>query len=935
MEKKESKLQIKKLIEKYQRVKEVGKINSYNEAQTRNEFIEPLFECLGWDMRNYSFENEVTTEESVSGGRIDLAFRINGIPKFFLEAKSMKSDLSVTAYATQAINYSWNKGVDFAVLTDFESIKVFYAQTESKNLLDKLIFEIPVTEYLEDFERLWLLSKPAFSEGLLGKYAEQHAKMLKKLTVNDHLFNDLKRIRELLTKSFSIWNKNVDRVTLEEGVQRIIDRLVFIRVLEDKKLEPSILRPLVREWLNSGRKRQLFSLLIEKFRELDEIYNSNLFSKHACEDWEEYDDAIKDSIAILYGHDLFEYDFKQIPLDILGGVYESYLGYVSQNPVEEDNKSNWREKRKSQGIYYTPKYIVDYIVQNTLGEVLKTTKSIAELNRIKVLDPACGSGPFLTEALEMINDKYKDFGRAGDQYTKSEICLSNIYGVDLDPQAVELAKLNLLIDILDTKGKLPDLTANIRNGNSLIEDDKIAGSLAFKWHEEFPDIMKSKGFDIIIGNPPYIKEYTNKLAFDGLHSDPYYQGKMDIWTLFACRAIDLLKDGGYFSFIAPNNWLTNAGASIFRNKILSEGQIIEFVDFGDFKVFEDAGIQTMIFVFRKGTPKKIYQTTYAKITDKNIREEVVSLLLQSNLKTANEGISKFDMATDPKKLVGKNIVFSNQTSGDILTKIESKKNFELTEKEVAQGIVAAPDKYFIVHDLSEFNSAERNFIKPFYTSTAKYTCFQPTSHIFYLSNKNFSGKNIDDYPNIKKHFDRFKKILKEAKIKYGTPSKPYFYLHREREEKFFQRGAKIVGQARTAFPKFLFTGDEYYGSRAMNFIKTDRINLKFLTGLLNSRLVYFWLKNKGKQLGDLLQIDSGPLLNIPLVKPDEKIQNESALLMDKVSVVYRELHSIPENSDKWRSHKNEIKKLEGAIDQIIYKLYDLTPEEIKIIEGIN
>lgn len=929
MTKQQSKQQIQKLVEKYQRVKEAGKIKSYNEAQTRNEFIEPLFEYLGWDMRNYVNDNEVTTEENVSGGRADLAFRIGSIPKFYLEAKSMKTDLDIDTHAKQTINYAWNKSVTWAVLTDFESIKVFNAQSESTRLIDKLVFEISCDQFISDFDRLWLLSKQAFQNNELDDYAEKYGKKQKSLTVNEKLYADLKSARIILAKSFDTWNSNINPADLDEGIQRILDRLIFIRVLEDRNLEPQILKPLIRIHEKDGQK-QIFQMLTDKFRELDKIYNSNLFRPHACEKWEEYDDAIQKVILMLYGNDVFVYNFKEIPADILGGVYESYLGYISQKKATDIIKDS--HKRKEQGIYYTPKYIVDFIVKNTLGKKLQNVKSINELKQIKVLDPACGSGSFLTAAVEEINNKYKDFNAKGDQLTKSSILLENIYGVDLDSQATEIAKLNLLIDALDEKEKLPDLTRNVRVGNSLISegDEKLK---PFNWKGEFKEVFEQGGFDVIIGNPPYIKEYTNRSVFDALHNNPYYQGKMDIWTLFACQAIDLLKDGGYFSFIAPNNWLTNAGANIFRDKILTEGQIIKFVDFGDFKVFKDAGIQTMIFVFKKGKPKKNYQTSYAKITDKNISEDALNLFLQSNFKVANDGITKFDTVLNPQQTQGKNITFSSQSDDEILNKIEAKKNFELTEKEVAQGIVAAPDKYFIVDDTSKFDKEEQEFIKPFYTSTAKYTFNKTNSYIFYLCNKNFNGKNLNNYPNIKNHFEPFKKLLKEAKNRYGTPDKPYLYLHREREECFFQKGPKVVGQARTAFPSFLYTKEEYYGSRAMNFIKSDRINLKYLTGLLNSRISYFWLKNKGKQLGDLLQIDKGPLLSIPLIKPNQQIQKNIALLVDKVIKLYQDFYKISKNSDKWYSIKKEITDIENQIDQMVYKLYDLTPKEIKIVEG--
>lgn len=920
MNKREAKQQIQKLVEKYQRVAEAGKIKSYNEAQTRNEFIEPLFEFLGWDMRNLTTDNEVTTEENVSGGRVDLAFRFNNIPAMFLEAKAMKVDLDEWKWAEQVINYSWNKSVTWAVLTDFESIKIFNAEIPpSANWRTQNLFiELNCRDFINRFDQLWLLSKESFEQKLLDKEAVKWGKLTQRKQVGEKLFEDLMSWRVSLTKDFKKQNTLTDE-ELDEGVQRILDRLIFIRTAEDRKIEPNVLLGILR----SG-KANLYKQLVKVFRDFDDGFNSKLFALHYCEEWKANDKIISEVIKGLYEtKDGYRYDFSVISADVLGGIYEQYLSYVQGRKSEEKQKS----KRKSQGIYYTPKYIVEFIVRETLGEVLKKAKP-KEISKIRVLDPACGSGSFLTASYDKILESL------GNQslFTKFDILKDNIYGVDLDTQAVEIAQLNLLLKVLSQKTKLPKLQHNLRMGNSLISEGE-AQYKPFNFGTEFKEVFTQGSFDVIIGNPPYIKEYTNRSAFDALYDNPYYQGKMDIWTLFACTAIDLLKDGGYFSFIAPNNWLTNAGASIFRDKILSEGQITKFVDFGDFKVFKDAGIQTMIFVFKKGKPKKSYQTSYAKIIDKNIGEDTINLLLQSNLKIANGGIIKFDATISPKQLTGKNIVFANQTNYKILNKIEARKNFELTEKEVAQGIVAAPDKCFIVNNPSGFSGEEQEFIKSFYTSTAKYTFSKTSSYIFYLCDRNFRDKNINNYLNIKIHFEPFKKLLKEAKIKYGTPDKPYFYLHREREEHFFQTGPKVAGQTRTAFPSFLYTEEEYYGSRAMNFIKTDRINLKYLTGLLNSRLSYFWLKNKGKQLGDLLQIDKGPLLNIPLIKPDEKTQNEIALLVDKITKLYQDFRNTSANTDKWHSLKTEIDKVEQQIDQEIYKLYGLTNEEIKTIEA--
>lgn len=322
-----AKQEIAKLVEKYNKLKIENKIKDYNEAQTLSGFIEPLFMYLGWDVHNL---DEVSPEDKNTNGRVDRAFRINGIVKFFLEAKSMKSDLNIESYAQQAIKYSWNKGVSYAVLTDFEGIKVFNANARSKTLRDKIIFQISCENYISDFDKLWLLSKEGFEKGLLDAYAESIFKKAQKLNVNEKLFSDLREAREILTKSFKSWNSSLSADDLDEGIQRILDRLVFIRVLEDRKLEDVILRPLIRD---DRKNQEIFHSLIGKFRELDNIYNSSLFKEHACEKWENHD--LRDFnkvIELLYGDDVYEYDFKDIPADILGGVYESYLGFIAQNP---------------------------------------------------------------------------------------------------------------------------------------------------------------------------------------------------------------------------------------------------------------------------------------------------------------------------------------------------------------------------------------------------------------------------------------------------------------------------------------------------------------------------------------------------------------------------------------------------------------------------
>jgi adenine-specific DNA-methyltransferase len=969
MDKEQAKEKIKKLVERYKRLSEVEK-KRYNEQQTKDHFIRPLFEALGWN-----FEEDVWPETDVSGKRVDYAFKADGITKFFIEAKKVSINLDEEKWAKQAIDYSWHKSVPWVILTDFEAIKIFNTEWDTPDIQSCQFIEISWTEYLTS-EKLWWLSPDAFKKGVLDKEADKVGRRPKKI-IDEQLAKDLIRWRDLLRKDLEGYNLKIDKQKIAEYVQKILDRLIFIRTLEDRKIEDVILQPLAREWEEKEgiKANKLLSALNKTFRRIDKTYNSGLFAEGACDYLGDKIDA-DDNTFVEIINELYKtrdkgirYNFADIPADIFGGIYEQYLGYIQK----EDLKQKKTSKRKSQGIYYTPRYIVDYIVQNTLGEVLKN-KTPNEIRNLKILDPACGSGSFLITAYQSLIDYWqkqdrKRFKQDSDKLRKIEqvykkqngnlissqekmrILLNNIYGVDLDKEAVELAKLNLLMKMVGSKIKLPKLGSNIQEGNSLIsgsekELKKYFGrgwknKKAFEWEEKFSFCHSrgggnpEDGFDIVIGNPPYIKEYVEKLAFDGLHSSLYYQGKMDIWTMFACIAIDLLKDGGYFSFIAPNKWITNEGASIFRDKILREGELIKFVDFGDYKVFQDAGIQTMIFIFRKCKARKKYKIKYSKIIDKNMEEENLIKFLKSNCQLQLSEIESFDAIVEPQKFAGKNIAFIHSKKDDILNKIKSRKNFDLTSKEVGQGIVAAPDKYFLVKNLNSFNVKEKEFIKKFYTSSEKFNSGLSKNYIFYISDKNFKGEKLNNFPNIKNHFKPFESILKKAKIKYGTPEKPYFYLHRERDEKFFKEGPKIVCGVRVLNPSFYYTEDKYYGSRALNFIKTNRVDLKYLTGLLNSKLIYFWLKNKGKQLGDLLQIDKGPLLQIPIfVSENKSKQNEIIKLVNKITKLNKELQKLDPMLDEveYKEIKEKIKKTDEEIDERVFELYGMGEEERKIIE---
>jgi len=357
-----------------------------------------------------------------------------------------------------------------------------------------------------------------------------------------------------------------------------------------------------------------------------------------------------------------------------------------------------------------------------------------------------------------------------------------------------------------------------------------------------------------------------------------------------------------------------------RKTIYENGNILSIIDFGTNMVFEEASQQTMVFFIKKETSNSTHTINYKKVIGNVSNEKIAKLLYETedeNLKTTTKEIPKL---YDEKA----NLTFSNSQNEVILSKIENLKNFEFDEKkEMIQGLIGAPDEAFIVSEdkLDKFNDDEKTYLKMLHTNTGKFFTPNTKQYIFYISAKNFKDKNIDDFLNIKNHFEPNKADLIQRKIDYKTKDKPYFYLHRERDESFFKEGDKLVWAKRTQGAKFTFTTEPFYGTANLFFIKSDRVNLKYITALLNSKLMYFYMHERLKHTGDLLQIDKNQFMKIPLFVTDDKSVNEILKSVDKILTL------------KKQNQKADTSELEATIDAMVYKLYDLSDEEIKIVEG--
>ncbi len=474
-------------------------------------------------------------------------------------------------------------------------------------------------------------------------------------------------------------------------------------------------------------------------------------------------------------------------------------------------------------------------------------------------------------------------------------------------------------------------------------DDALSGREyhnAFEWRFEFPEVLDDEGdflgFDCIIGNPPYIKEGGNKELFASTKRLRTYQGKMDIWYHFVGIGLEILKQNGVLSFIATNNWTTNAGAEKLRNILLRETQFILLIDFGDYRVFESADIQTMIMCFKKIISPNQYFFDYRKIIAKKPSDTNRITLLQ---KKECEGNLYLNAKIEKKNLINKTLFFSHFNS--IFNTILKNAILFLNKKEITNGIHPHYDRinkkinekfsnqFFNGEGIFVLSEAEKNnlklsqkemkLLKPSYETAEimKYLTLSQNQHWIIYTDSSFKNpKSMDDYPNLKKHLDRFKEVITSDNKPYG--------LHRARDERFFTGNPRIIVLRKCAKePIFSYVNFDCYVSATFYIIKTKRFDSKFLVGLLNSLLIRFWLKHRGKVQGNNYQIDKEPLMNIPLIK----ITKSNKPTADKITALVDKILQSKEKDSKANTQG-----LEKEIDALVYQLYNLTDEEIKIIE---
>ena len=937
----------------------------FNERSTGQGLIEPLLETLGWNTRDI---DEVYPEYYVTGsGRVDYVLKINRIPVIYLEIKKLSESLDGVQggkyYKDQAMDYAWKKRATWAVLTNFKELRLYNAKERLP------IFRIPYQEYTTKFEgTLHYLTKDATVKGEIGQlYALKAGK-----EIDEDFLQDLQKWR--LNLANDVHKNNI--LTIEQissQTQKILNRLILIRIAEDRGALPrGQLKNEYMKWRNTtrSRRKRFIEELKELFLDFEFDFNTELFKSDLCDSLTIGDSVFEDLIENLY-----EYDFSTLTGDILGSTYELYLGY-SLEPINKDFAEYEtvpqniplelvikREYRQREGIFYTRPPVVDFIVSKTVFPMIKSG-SIEELKNLKILDASGGSGSFLIKAMIAIrNHLLTEVLRARKELVHSSpinaelasmaiddipkfVLQNNPYLVDLDPQAVEIAKVNLWAQALHPKyGKekvLLVLDEKFKCGNSLVSvertdllrffaNDVIDTKIRpFNWKKEFPEVFSSnKAFDVIIGNPPY---YSVHFLDDAMKDflETYYSdihtGQNDILYYFYHKGIELLREHGLLGFITARYFLEARDATKLRTWILDNCKIKTIVDFGNIDMFGGLGTRTAVVILEKCTglannvEREANIIEVAKVKCRRwmkTKRQLMTLIEQhlspkeglyedASVKTFN--IKQSDLSSNTWVLV------SNQEEA-LKRKIESKsvpleslchcgKGMETGLNEALKNGKRLGVFHLNKKEVEELKIEPETLQKLVKNSDIdRYLVDYKELYLLYLTDEH----DITKFPNAESHLSRFKTELLQ---RYGFErgSRKWYAISVPRNKELFDNAKeKLICPYISPENRFAYDNctenQKFYGMTDTTIIvpKEDcNVDLKFILAVLNSTTSNFYYRTFAKPKDYRYEYFSDTISKICI--PDlSKIGTNSRTLHDELVKIASEMIQL-------RSQQNSIRK---------------------------
>lgn len=1011
------------LVDRYRRNEAAYRSGQYNETLVRRDFIDPMFACLGWDMNNSKgyaqAYREVIHEDAidVDGSRRapDYCFRVGGVRKFFLEAKkpavNVRDDVGP---AYQLRRYAWSAKLPLGILTDFEEFAVYDCRTRPLPADKPSAHRVMYLTYA-DYEKHWdeiaaRFSREAILKGAFDKFAESTQGKRGTAAVDAAFLAEIEAWRDTLARNIALRNPGIGQRALNDAVQRTIDRIIFLRLCEDRGIED------YGRLQKIAAQKGVYDELKTLFQQADDRYNSGLFHFQAEKGRADHDrvslklaiddKVLKPILGGLYYPDS-PYEFSVLPADILGQVYEQFLGKVirltsgHQAKVEEKP-----EVRKAGGVYYTPTYIVDYIVKNTVGKLLEGKKP-ADIDGskrgaapLRVLDPACGSGSFLIVAYQYLldwhlaahtaknpeklckgkNPRLRQRGKNDFVLTVPErkrILLDHIYGVDIDPQAVEVTKLSLLLKVLEgetaeTLGltreliherALPDLGNNIKCGNSLIGPDFYHGHQddafdteemfrinAFDWKQEFPFIVKDGGFDAVIGNPPYVRQEGLKQYKDYLRRHyKAFISSADLYVYFMERAASLLKRGGRFSFVVSSSFLRTTFGEPLRVHLKNSIAVRRIVDFGGLPVFAAAKDTYVCIPIFAGEPQgnKVEVVRVTSLEPSTIQQQLdaVSYLIPASRLTGDSWSLCDDRQThtfthiqDGAITLGKYIkgkMFYGLKTGfnDAFVIDETTMRDILTDSPMSQSLMRP---FIGGEDVRRYMLRSRSiFLIAIPSGWTRKEMTRRGCSIPQLTEKSAWEWFSKAYPAIAGHLSGFEQACRNRQ------DKGEFWWELRACDYYDQMADhKIVFPDICKAPRFFLDRSGGYIANTAYFLATKDL---YLLGILNSRLFWFAIGNisipfgmrAGKYRYRLIYqyMEKVPIRPLDLTDKTDKTNHDKmvSLVTRMLSLHERLPQAATEHEGKLL--QRQITATDQEIDQLVYALYGLTEDEISIVEG--
>ena len=967
---------IQQLVERFSEHVEEYKRNNYNEHQTRIDYINPFFKALGWDIDNEQgfaeAYREVIHEDKIKVGSStkapDYGFTLFGQRKFFVDAKkpgiNIKSDIGP---AYQVRRYGWSAKVPISIVTDFEEFSIYDCTKKPKptdSASVSRIKYITYDQYLDEFDFLWdIFAKKNLPKGRFDKYVKSDTVRKGTATVDDEFLKSIEEWRTYLATTIALRNRMLNEDEINYSVQKIIDRIIFLRMCEDRGVEQ------YGNLKKAAEKGEVYQNLFAIYRMADEKYNSGLF------DFKEdkitptllvANKVMKTIIKELYYPEC-EYEFSVMPADILGSVYERFLGKTIRLTQAHHAKVEEKpEVHKAGGVSDTPKYIVDYIVKNTVGKLVEG-KTPNQITKLKICDPACGSGSFLIGTYQYLLDwhlryytenpsqKKKDnpLTPEGKLTTteKKRILLNNLFGVDIDAQAVEVTKLNLLLKALEGETQasinqqlslfhervLPNLSNNIKCGNSLIGPDFYDDQLdlfpeqikrinAFGWEEGFPEVFKNGRFDAVIGNPPYVRQELlgdQKDYFKNHYK--VYHGIADLYTYFFEKGIELLNKGGLFGIIVANKWMRAKYGEPLR-KWFKTKNIRRIIDFGDLPVFQ--GVSTY--------PCIVFASNISSNKDSITVTEVATL----DFETLSKYISKNKKDVSRENLNNSGWQLVGDTEMNLLKKLKVNTITlgEFVQGVIFRGILTGLNEAFVIDkatrdQLINEDSNSSEFLKPFLAGRDIKHYRLPQSDKFLIlfpkgfTKEHYSGNQSwnwfrKTYSAIAAHLEPY---AEKAQKRWDKGD--YWWELRACEYCSEFEKPKIMIPDIANRPQAMFDEQGFYCANTAYFIP---IKDNFLLAILNSKLVHFYYSRITSTIrGGYMRFIRQYMETIPITKSRNP---EIDKCVENLFKLNKQLQTTKLESQEQQLQRT-IDYTENRIDEMVYELYGLSEEEIEIVEN--